>query len=561
MAKRLAGTVKGAWLAALLVVAPACDRTADRLPLLPELAYQNQASVSIFRQADARAREAPTAESVGKLGMLYHAYQFLLPARTCYELARGLAPEEFRWTYYQAKLEKTAFDYGASEALFLRALELAPEDPELWAEIGDLYLKWARRDDAERRLRKALELDSLQPVAALGAARLETLAENWQGVLDVMTPLLARYPRLSKAHQFVAAAHGALGDKVLSAHHQEEGEYGSAVESELMTALNELAVAAILKGDSSQGPDLLTSKCARCHNHERIYDHDQDRAWWARTVRRMQQEAGWQWLTDDEAAAVVAYLTDRGSMTNKMSWIAAALLLVRPDPGLTQTGPPPTGPPPTDIYLVEVTPSANGLRLGEAPRNITRRQGYDNQPAFLPNGEGVLFTSFQTDGQTDIMLYDLDSQTTRAVTRTPESEYSATPIPGSDAFSVIRVEKDERQRLWRFSLDGAGSSLVLPDVAPVGYHVWGDERTLLLFVLGEPPTLRLANAATGEATIVKNDPGRSLHKIPERDTMSFVDKSDATWWIRELHPRTRAVTPLIATLEGSEDHAWFSFLS
>ncbi len=132
-------------------------------------------------------------------------------------------------------------------------------------------------------------------------------------MLDVMTPLLARYPRLSKAHQFVAAAHGALGDKALSAHHQEEGEYGSAVESELMNALNELAVAAILDGDPSRAPDLLTSKCARCHNHERIYDHDQDRAWWARTVRRMQREAGWQWLTDDEAAAVVAYLTDRGS--------------------------------------------------------------------------------------------------------------------------------------------------------------------------------------------------------------------------------------------------------
>ena len=80
-----------------------------------------------------------------------------------------------------------------------------------------------------------------------------------------------------------------------------------------MNALNELAVAAILDGDPSRAPDLLTSKCARCHNHERIYDHDQDRAWWARTVRRMQREAGWQWLTDDEAAAVVAYLTDRGS--------------------------------------------------------------------------------------------------------------------------------------------------------------------------------------------------------------------------------------------------------
>ena len=36
-------------------------------------------------------------------------------------------------------------------------------------------------------------------------------------------------------------------------------------------------------------------------------------------------------------------------MTNKTFWIAAALLVARPDPDLTQTG-----PPPTDIYLVEV---------------------------------------------------------------------------------------------------------------------------------------------------------------------------------------------------------------
>jgi hypothetical protein len=52
-------------------------------------------------------------------------------------------------------------------------------------------------------------------------------------------------------------------------------------------------------------------KCARCHSHQRIYDHDQDRLWWARTVRRMQREAGWAWLTDDEAASVVAYLSSR----------------------------------------------------------------------------------------------------------------------------------------------------------------------------------------------------------------------------------------------------------
>ena len=120
-----------------------------------------------------------------------------------------------------------------------------------------------------------------------------------------MTP----YPRLSRAHQQLAAAYGALGIENKRAFHQEAGEYGSAAESPLMRELNELAVDAILDGDPAPGRDLLQVKCARCHNHERIYDHDEERIWWARTVRRMQREAGWDWLTDEEAASVVAYLS------------------------------------------------------------------------------------------------------------------------------------------------------------------------------------------------------------------------------------------------------------
>jgi len=210
-------------------------------------------------------------------------------------------------------LEKTVFRYEAAEELFLKALELRPDNAELSAELGDLYLMWARREDAQRYLARALELDPIQPVAALGMARLLTLSQKWQAVIDLVTPLLERYPRLSKAHQYIAAAYGALGDPQREAYHQEEGEYGSDVASELMDALHELAVPAIMDGEPARGAELLKLKCARCHNHERIYDHDENRLWWARTVRRMQRKAGWQWLTDDEAASVVAYLTTRGS--------------------------------------------------------------------------------------------------------------------------------------------------------------------------------------------------------------------------------------------------------
>ncbi len=85
---------------------------------------------------------------------------------------------------------------------------------------------------------------------------------------------------------------------------------------------------------------------------------------------------------------------------------------------------------------------------------------------------------------------------TRVIASNPESEYSATPLPDGSGLSVIRVEADSTQRLWRFDMDGANGSVVLEDVAPVGYHAWADQRTLVMFVLGER---RLSNAPTPRA--------------------------------------------------------------
>jgi len=77
-----------------------------------------------------------------------------------------------------------------------------------------------------------------------------------------------------------------------------------------MKELHELAVPAILDGDPRGGAELLQVKCARCHSHERIYDHHETPFWWASTVRRMQRQAGWAWLTDDEASTTAAYLAE-----------------------------------------------------------------------------------------------------------------------------------------------------------------------------------------------------------------------------------------------------------
>ena len=209
----------------------------------------------------------------------------------------------------------------------------------------------------------------------------------------------------------------------------------------------------------------------------------------------------------------------------------------------------------TDIFLSPLQTWGTSVRVG-TPTNITRRPGYDNQPAFTRNGKAVLYTS-QREGQTDIYRYDIADDSSTQLTATFESEYSATPTPKGGGFSVIRVERDSTQRLWRFAEDGASPRLVLENIKPVGYHAWANDRELVLFVLGNPPTLQRASTVSGRADTIVTNPGRSIHRVPKRNAVSFVHKvAEKEWWIKELDLSSGAVTNLIQTLPGSEDYAW-----
>src|SRR6266851_5239494 len=90
----------------------------------------------------------------------------------------------------------------------------------------------------------------------------------------------------------------------------------------------------------------------------------------------------------------------------------------------------PAAPPDTEIFLAPL--SAREQPAVGRPTNITSSPGYDNKPSF-----------------------------------TPEGEYSPTVTPDGAHISVIRVEADGTQRLWRFTLEGRAPELVLERVKPV----------------------------------------------------------------------------------------------
>jgi hypothetical protein len=190
----------------------------------------------------------------------------------------------------------------------------------------------------------------------------------------------------------------------------------------------------------------------------------------------------------------------------------------------------PRGPASTDIYLAPLSTRRGRLVVG-APVNVTRRPGYDNQPAFTRDGQALLYTAIGGDGQADIYRYDLRTKSSRRVTSTPESEYSPTIYSDGTRFSVVRVEADSTQRLWSFRLDGSDPRLVFEQLKPVGYHAWVDTTTVALFVLGSPNTLLLADTRTGRADTVARDVGRSLVSLPNGGGFSFTQRMQDSSWI------------------------------
>jgi dipeptidyl aminopeptidase/acylaminoacyl peptidase len=212
-----------------------------------------------------------------------------------------------------------------------------------------------------------------------------------------------------------------------------------------------------------------------------------------------------------------------------------------------------------DIFVVAVTGSKGKPGFGQ-PTNITNRAGYDNQPAFLPDGQSLLYTSQREGDQTDIYRYDFKTLQSTRLTATPEGEYSPTIMPGGKFFSVIRVEADKTQRLWKFPLAGGEPALLLPNLKPVGYHLWLDERTLALFILGangRPNTLQLAPTDNSFLDTIHVNIGRALHLIPRRAAFSFVHKiSPDEWLVKAFDLKTKRSATLARTLPGSEDLAW-----
>jgi len=211
--------------------------------------------------------------------------------------------------------------------------------------------------------------------------------------------------------------------------------------------------------------------------------------------------------------------------------------------------------PTSEIFLAPFS-MKDGVPVVGTPVNVSAHPGYNNQPSFMPDSRAMLFTSDRDGGQTDIYRLDLATRAVTRLTKTPESEYSATVI--GDRFSVIRVEADQTQRLWSFALDGSDPKVVIEALKPVGYHAWIDGTNLALFVLGSPNALVHTDVKTQKSDTLARDIGRSLLPLPGKHGFSFVQRVDSNFIVRALEWPSKTTRDVVAMPKGAQDLAWAS---
>lgn len=201
--------------------------------------------------------------------------------------------------------------------------------------------------------------------------------------------------------------------------------------------------------------------------------------------------------------------------------------------------------PSTEVYLFDLTKSKNGFTLTN-PVNVSDNPGYDNQPSFSADGKTLLYTSWQADEQTDIILYHLADQQKTRFTATDGSEYSPTESFNRDLISTIVLERDGRQLLWSYDRNTAEPNVLVKDLV-IGYHCWYDEKTLFSFVLGDPATLQKNNLQTGTNTIIDEKIGRSLHRIPGKKPSAISAKP-------RMNGKSWPINPKVANKKSLQPH-------
>ena len=174
----------------------------------------------------------------------------------------------------------------------------------------------------------------------------------------------------------------------------------------------------------------------------------------------------------------------------------------------------------SEVFVFDISPSYTGLELLNV-RNVSNNEGYDSQPSFISN-EALVFAG-NNNGQIDISEYDFNTKLKRWVNAETEGgEYSPQKFPSSTDVAAVRLDKDGKQRLYRYSAKTGESSVLLEDLQ-IAYFAFYNDQTILATVLNnEKLDLAMINLQSKSVDTLFSDAGRSIQKVPKSKSISYT---------------------------------------
>ncbi|WP_031428926.1 hypothetical protein [Flavimarina sp. Hel_I_48] len=206
------------------------------------------------------------------------------------------------------------------------------------------------------------------------------------------------------------------------------------------------------------------------------------------------------------------------------------------------------------VFLFDVQGEERHVSF-ENGRNISRNDGYNNQPSFYDD-KTLLYSRNRKD-QTDIGIYDITQDSTSFLNKSlGGSEFSPLRIPGSQEVAAVRLDEDGTQRLYSYSQKDSTNLL---SAVKVGYFdFYSAEKILAAVVNPSGMNLHFINLKTQKDSLIITNVGRGVRKVPNSTFMSYTlvnETGELDIYLLDIDEGMTSY--FVCTLPiGIQDYAW-----
>jgi tetratricopeptide (TPR) repeat protein len=190
---------------------------------------------------DRKLTDDKLGEAYGSLGQAYHTYSLLPQAEECYRNAHRLSPEDFRWSYLLASILHAGGRAEEATTYYELALKQRPDYQPAAVNLGNIYLRQNRLDEARASFREALKIDSNCAACRYGLGQAALSAKDYKQAVEYLEQALKETPQANRIHYALAMAYRGLGDlETARTHLAQQGPVGVRVSDPLIDELRQL---------------------------------------------------------------------------------------------------------------------------------------------------------------------------------------------------------------------------------------------------------------------------------------------------------------------------------